>query len=139
MDSRLSADAATCTLTVCGQPVLLHLFAMRGKAGEILRRVVALTAFKAITLAFRLNARHLHVTSDLADLPAHSERLAPVPAVAGRAIGIDSNSDRIGLSFVEVVREAGAPDLRTAQLLDHRLIRLAVSRVAGQAMGLARA
>ncbi|MGU3659151.1 hypothetical protein [Methylobacterium fujisawaense] len=149
---RLSADAATCTLTVYGRPVVLQLAAMRGKAGEILRQVAGLAAAKAINLTFRLDATHLHVTLDPADLPAHPERLAPVPAVAGRALGIDLNPDWIGLSVVEVAPEADAGDLSSARLLDHRLIRLEVppsagaeqvretlAAAAGQALALARA
>jgi hypothetical protein len=149
---RLSVDAATCTLSVYGRSVVLQLAAMRGKAGEILRQVVALAAAKAINLTFRLDSTRLHVTLDPADLPAHPERLAPVPAVAGRALGIDLNPDWIGLSVVEVAEGADPADLRQVRLLDHRLVRLAVppaagaeqvreilAAAAGQALALARA
>ncbi|MGU3656171.1 hypothetical protein [Methylobacterium fujisawaense] len=128
---RLAPDAATCTLSVYGRPVVLQLAAMRGKAGAILRQVAGLAADKALNLTFRLDDKHLHVTLDPADLPAHPERLAPVPVVAGRALGIDLNPDWIGLSVVEVAPEADAGDLSAADLLDHRLIRLAVPSAAG--------
>lgn len=149
---RLSAGAATCTLSVYGRPVVLRLAAMRGKAGEILRQVAALAAAKAINLTFRLDASRLHVTLDPADLPDHPERLAAVPSVAGRALGIDLNPDWIGLSVVEVSEGDDPTDLRQARLLDHRLVRLAVppaagaeqvreilAAAAGQALALARA
>lgn len=128
---RISADAATCTLSVYGRPVILRLAAMRGKAGEILRQVAALAAAKAINLTFRLDAGRLHVTLDPSDLPAHPERLSPVPTLAGRTLGIDLNPDWIGLSVVEVPQEADTGDLRLTRLLDYRLIRLAVPQDAG--------
>lgn len=49
-----------------------------------------------------------------------------MPAVADRALGIDLNPDWIGLSVVEVTPGADAADLRCVQLLDLRMIRLAV-------------
>ncbi len=149
---RLSADAATCTLSVYGRPVVLRLPAMRGKAGEILRQAAVLAAAKGINLTFRLDATHLHVTLNPSDLPTHPERVASVPAVPGRALGIDLNPDWIGLSVVEVAESADPTDLRHARLLDHRLVRLAVppdagaeqvreilAAAAGQALALARA
>ena len=149
---RLSPDASICTLSVYGRPVVLRLAAMRGKAGEILRQVAGLAAAKAINLTFRLDGTRLHVTLDPADLPAHPERLAPVSAVPGRALGIDLNPDWIGLSVVEVADSADPTDLRHARLLDHRLLRLAVppdaraeqvreilAGAAGEALALARA
>ena len=149
---RLSPDASICTLSVYGRPVTLRLAVMRGKAGEILRQAAALAAVKAINLTFRLDAMRLHIALDPVDLPAHPERLEPVPAVPGRALGIDLNPDWIGLSVIEVADGADPTDLRNARLLDYRLVQLAVSpdagaeqvreilaAAAGQALALARA
>ena len=81
---RLAPDAATCTLSVHGRPVMPRLASMRGKAGEILWQVARLAAGKAINLTLRPDDKHLHVTFDPVDLPGHPERLTPVEAVPGR-------------------------------------------------------
>ena len=128
---RLSADDRICTLAVYGRPVVLQLAAMRGKAGELLRQVARLAAEKAVNLTFRLDDERLHVSFDPADLPAQPERLQPVAMVPGRALGIDLNPDWIGLSVVEVAEGADPSDLRNAELLDHRLVRLAAPPEAG--------
>ncbi|MCE4226188.1 hypothetical protein HCU64_20775 [Methylobacterium sp. C25] len=128
---RLSHDTSTCRLAVYGRPVLLKLAAMRGKAGLLLRQLAALAKAKATSVTFRVDAKKLHVTFDPADLPAHPERRTPVHAVAGRALKIDLNPDWIGLSVVEVPSDSDASDLQQTQLLDHRLIRLAVPVEAG--------
>lgn len=69
-------------------------------------------------------ATSLHVTHDLIDLPARSERLAPAPPVVGRPYGIDHKPDWSGRSGVEVAPESDANGRRSAHLLDRRSIRL---------------
>ncbi|GJD55096.1 hypothetical protein MTDSW087_03416 [Methylobacterium dankookense] len=65
---RLSEDARTCTLRVYGHAVVLALPEMRGKRGELLRAVAALTAAGEINVEFRLGRDRLSVIFDPADL-----------------------------------------------------------------------
>ena len=65
---RLSPDARTCTFSVYGRPVTLHLPAMHGRWGEILPMLAKLADADEVNLTFRLSSDRLAVTFDPMDL-----------------------------------------------------------------------
>ncbi|MGG5890623.1 hypothetical protein ACLF3G_26290 [Falsiroseomonas sp. HC035] len=125
---RLSPDASHCRFTIYGREVVLDLPAMTGNAGVILRQAAALAAAKAINVTFRIDASHLHITIDPQDLPNHSEWRRPIPALPGRAFGIDLNPDWVGISVVE--NTGNVLSLDETRVLDHALVQLRLDRKA---------
>lgn len=133
---KLSKDCSTCTFTMmqrvngkmAWRSATLHLAAMKGNAGKVLRQAAKLAAEKKINVTFKLDSKKVHVTVDPADLPEHPERRRPVRAVAGRALGIDLNPASIGLAAVENTGDAAK--LGETKLLEHCLIRLDLPKAA---------
>ncbi|MBY0253435.1 MAG: hypothetical protein K2X54_18970 [Methylobacterium organophilum] len=80
-----------------GRPVVRRPTAMRGNVVGILRQPAA-GGPKGDQPDLAPRRALLYVTLDPTDLPDHPERLAPVPAAAGRMFGVDLDPDWIGLS-----------------------------------------
>lgn len=104
----------------------LKLQPMRGRHGEIVRQVVALCANPdqkdRINVTFSIDETHVTIIVDPADLPKHPERRSPVPAVEGRALGIDLNPSWIGMAVAENI---GDPwKLSMTNLMQHELVKL---------------
>jgi hypothetical protein len=104
----------------------LKLQPMRGRHGEIVRQVVALCANPdqkdRINVTFSIDETHVTIIVDPADLPKHPERRSPVPAVEGRALGIDLNPSWIGMAVAENIGDPSK--LSMTNLMQHELVKL---------------
>lgn len=118
---RLALDGRSCVFRMYRQDVRLDLAAMTGNAAKVLRQAAALAAAKKINVTFRIDAKKLHVTVNPDDLPDHPERMRPVAAIGGRAVGIDLNPNWIGLVAVENASDLSRLDL--TKPLEHQLVK----------------
>jgi IS605 OrfB family transposase len=105
---------------------ILTLPRMSGNAGAIVRQLAALCAQpdnrQRINVSYSIGDSHLSITFDPLDLPLHPQRLRPVKAQRGRALGIDLNPNWIGLAVAQ--NSTDASKIEDTDLLEHALVKL---------------